>query len=278
MYNVLHRLAPERKEVGGITIVKQALAQSAIRIYRPAATPSGAGLLWIHGGGLISGRASKDDYLCASYANSLHLTVVSVDYRLAPGSPFPAALNDCCEAWRWFLGAGESLGVHSDRIVVSGRSAGGGLAASLVQKLYDEGGVQPAGQALFSPMLDDRTAADYALDAINHRIWNNTSNRAGWLAYLGTPPGMVVAPEYSVPARRVDLSGLPPAWIGVGDIDLFFKENCHYCERLKESGVECEMHVAPMAPHGFEGLVPQASITQDLFRSNHLFLQRALSL
>lgn len=187
-------------------------------------------------------------------------------------------LNDCHEAWHWFVRNAKNIGVNPARIVVSGRSAGGGLAASLAQKLLDEGDVQPSGQSLFCPMLDDRTAANYELDTIRHRVWNNKSNRAGWSAYLGSPPGLSEIPEYAVPARRKNLTGLPSAWIGVGDIDLFYEENLRYCERMREYGVECYLHVTPMAPHGFERLVYRSAVSQDLFEANYRFLRKTLKL
>ena len=164
------------------------------------------------------------------------------------------------------------MGVAPKRIAISGQNAGRGLAASTVQKIYDERGVQTAAQALLCPMFDDRTAANQGLDSVNHRIWNNKSNRAGWPAYLGHPPGIPEVPEYAVPSGRENLSGLTPPWISVGDVELFYEEACRYCERLIENGVDCRLHVTPMDPHGFESFVPEASITQNLFRANYQFL------
>lgn len=276
--NFLERVAPEKKVVNGVAIEKKELAHASVRVFKQKGELTGAGLLWIHGGGLISGRAAQDDVACAAYAQDLGLVVVSVDYRLAPQYPFPAAIDDCYEAWRWFIKEAHNLGVDPARIAVSGQSAGGGLAASLTQKISDEGGVQPSAQALFCPMLDDRTAAQQDLDLINHRIWTNKSNRAGWSAYLGQPPGADEVAAYAVPARREDLSSLPPAWIGVGDIDLFFDEGRLYSRRLREAGVDCQLYVVPMAPHAFETFVPKASITRDLYRDNYRFLRESLGL
>lgn len=152
------------------------------------------------------------------------------------------------------------------------------MAASLTHRLSDEGGIQPLAQALFCPMLDDRTAAQKELDAINHKIWNNKSNRAGWSSYLGHPPGAPEVPAYAVPARRDDLGELPSAWIGVGDIDLFYEENREYSQRLSEAGVNCQLYAVPMAPHAFETIVPKASLTKDLYKDNYRFLRESLTL
>ena len=134
-----------------------------------------------------------------------------------PEHPYPAAL-DAHAAWTWLRGH-----AAAERIVVGGQSAGGGLAAALVQRLYDEG-ERPRAQWLFCPMLDDRTAARRGLDDAGHRVWDNRLNRFGWRAYLGTEPGAPGVPPYAVPARRDDVAGLPDTWIGVGDIDLFHDE------------------------------------------------------
>lgn len=279
LVNASFNLFPS-KVVGGVQLTIEKVGNNKVRIYRPQGEISGAGLLWIHGGGLILGRAVMDDSLCSTYARDLKLVVVSIDYRLAPKHIFPAAIDDCFAVWQWFQNAAVDLGVDPKRIVISGRSAGGGLAASLAQRIFDTGGIQPCGQALFCPMLDDRTAANQELDAIEHRIWNNKNNRTGWSFYLGKPAGVPDSElkPYAVPARRKNLAGLPQAWIGVGDIDLFFEEDRDYAERLKAAGVLCDFELVPMAPHGFEALVPNAPLSKAFMKSNYQFLTRVLEL
>ncbi|MEU9579929.1 alpha/beta hydrolase [Streptomyces chilikensis] len=228
------------------------------RLYVPApGTPrTGAALLWIHGGGLVSGSAAQDHQWAGRLCAALGVVVVSAEYRLAPEHPYPVPLDDCRAVWEWLLEHAGDLGVDTGRLAVGGQSAGGGLAAALAQRLRDEGGPQPAAQWLFCPMLDDRTAADRALDGIRHPVWDNRSNRAGWASYLGVEPGATepAPPGHAVPARRRDLAGLPPAWIGVGDADLFHQEDCAYAERLRAAGVDTVLDVMPGAPHGVETL------------------------
>lgn len=262
----------------GISISEQCIGDNHVRIYRPAGAPSGAGLLWIHGGGYVIGAPQINDRECARYARDLRLVVVSVAYRLAPEHPFPCAHDDCFAGWRWFQEQAGTLGVDPGRIVVSGQSAGAGLAAGLVQRIHDVGGVQPAAQALFCPMLDDRTANRTELDAIKHRMWTNKNNRAAWRHYLGQPPGAPNPPPYAVPGRRENLAGLPDAWIGVGDIDLFQEENCEYARRLQEAGVACRLDIFPGAPHGFEILAPEAPVTRECWEKNFGFLREVLEL
>ena len=125
-------------------------------------------------------------------------------------------------------------------------------------------------------MLDDRTAARSELDAVKNRMWNNKNNRAGWTCYLGQAPGLADVPAYAAPARREDLSGLPPTWLGVGDVDLFYQEDIKYAERLKEAGVSCELKIVPGAPHAFETLVPTAPLSIDFMASHYAFIQQVL--
>ncbi len=181
-------------------------------------------------------------------------------------------------AWNWLLLAAPELGVDPARIAIGGMSAGGGLAACLAQKILDGAGRQPAAQLLMYPMLDDRTAADHTLDELQHYLWNNHNNRAGWGAYLGQEPGQLTTPEYAVAARRQNLSGLPPARIGVGDIDLFYTENRAYAERLNAAGVACELDLVPMAPHGFQVVAPRAAVSKAFNERNFDFLIRILGL
>jgi len=261
----------------GVSVKRFQIGSTAIRVYRPLNDFSGAGLLWMHGGGFMVGAAAQDEALCSRFARELGLVVVSVEYRLAPEYPFPAALDDCFAAWRW-MGDNPELNIDLNRIAIGGMSAGGGLAASLAQRILDIGGTQPAAQLLFYPMLDDRTACNRDLDLLQHPLWNNQNNRGGWTAYLGQEPGQPQVPDYSVPARRPDLSALPPAWIGVGDIDLFYDENRLYAERMNSAGANCDLYVVPCAPHGFQVVVPTAEISKSFMDNAVEFLSRTLNL
>ena len=258
----LVRLAPAG-DVSGVTITDSARRAPRVRVYRPDRQTSTAALLWIHGGGMIIGRASMDDRLCASTARDLGITVISVEYRLAPEHRWGVMQDDCLAGWTWLQRNAASLGVDPTRVVVGGQSAGGGLAAALVQRLVDAAGPQPIAQWLFCPMLDDRTAANRALDALDHFTWNNSINRFGWGAYLGTEPGATTPPPYAVPARRTDFAGFPPTWVGVGDIDLFHDEDMTFVASLEAAGVPVSTDIVPGAPHGFESWAPDAQLSRD---------------
>ncbi|GAA3955199.1 alpha/beta hydrolase [Gordonia caeni] len=235
----------------------------AAHVYAPAGAEAKRGaLLWIHGGGMVIGTAAQDHRRCFGVARALGIVVVSADYRLAPEHPYPAPLDDCHAVWSWMLAAADECGIDPARTAVGGQSAGGGLAAGLVQRLHDEGGLQPVAQWLFCPMLDDRTAADRTLDRARHAVWNNRANRVGWTGYLGAEPGGE-APEYAAPARRTDLAGLPPAWIGAGDAELFFDEDRRYARALAAAGVPTEFDVVPGGPHAFESFAAGAPVSRE---------------
>jgi acetyl esterase/lipase len=229
---------------------------------RDRAQPSAA-LVWIHGGGLVMGTAESGSQLCSRFAAELGIVVISVEYRLAPEHPFPAGLDDCYTALCWARESADRLGIDRARIAVGGDSAGGGLAACLTQLALDRDGPSICFQLLQYPMLDDRTALRTDDDAI---MWTNTSNRYSWAAYLGHRVSAIETRPYASAARRDDLVGLPPAWIGVGDIDLFHAESIDYANRLRGAGVSCDLHVVPGMYHGAEHFVPNAPSMHELLQ------------
>jgi acetyl esterase/lipase len=239
-----------------------------VRLHRPVGiSQPGPALLWIHGGGYVLGTAQQDDALCHRFTRELGITVASVDYRLAPEHPYPAPLEDCYSALTWLAGL---PAVDPARLAIGGASAGGGLAAALALLARDRGEITPTLQLLAYPMLDDRSAA--GPNNPNYRLWSPKSNRFGWASYLGNAD-----PQVAVPARRADLAGLPPAWIGVGTNDLFHAEDLAYAERLTAAGVPCDVEVVPGAFHGFDAVVPKAAVSRSFFASQCASLRTALA-
>ena len=253
---VRHGLPP----VAGVDIRNRVLPDDGDRAPRPRVVvyerpdrerPSGA-LLWIHGGGMVMGTPEQDHQRCTGLADELGILVVSVDYRLAPEHPFPEGLDDCMAALAWLHDGAHDLGVDPARIAVGGASAGGGLAAAVCQRARDEGGPAVCFQLLNYPMLDDRTVLVDDHEGRGAFVWTPTSNRFGWTAYLAGHPKEDDDRPYAAPARTADLSGLPPAWIGVGDLDLFHAEDVDYARRLEAAGVACELHEVAGMYHGAE--------------------------
>jgi acetyl esterase/lipase len=207
------------------------------------------------------GAPSQAHAWCSRVAGELDVLVANVDYRLAPEDPFPAGLDDAMAALNWLASNAEDLGIDPDRIAVGGDSAGGGLAAAVAQRARDEGGPSLCFQLLVYPMLDDRTVVRSQREGLDGLVWNATSNRFAWTAYLGHPPTEGPERPYVAAARTEDLRGLPPAWVGVGDIDLFHDEDVAYARRLRAAGVACDLHIEPGLYHGADALMPDRPLT-----------------
>jgi acetyl esterase/lipase len=242
-----------------------------VRVYRPrhAAQPVPA-MLWLHGGGFVFGAPEFDQENNIATVRELGILVAAIDYRLAPKHPFPAPMEDAYAALTWLHGSADALGVARGRYAIAGSSAGGGLAAGLALMAHDRGEVPVAFQLLLYPMLDDRTVLRTDVDTSNLRMWDTASNRYGWTSYLGgRAPGSAGVSAYAAPARREDLSGLPPVWMGTGGFDLFHDENLAYARRLAAAGTPCELRVVAGAYHGFDAISRNARVSQD-FRSSYV--------
>jgi acetyl esterase/lipase len=266
-------LQPARP-TAGVTVTEIA-EPTRLRIYRPdALTAPAAGLVWLHGGGMVIGSARQDDGFVGALARDLGIVVASVDYRLAPAHPYPAPLDDCYTGLQWLH---EQPDVDATRIAVGGASAGGGLAASLAQVAHDRGEFAVAFQLLIYPMLDDRTATRPGVDGRRHRLWTQKSNHFGWRSYLGQEPGSDSVTAPAAPARRVNLEGLPPAWIGVGTNDLFHDEDVKYADRLRSAGVPCTLETVDGAFHGFDLIAPKTGVAKAFHASWSAALSGALT-
>ncbi|GHH67923.1 alpha/beta hydrolase [Promicromonospora soli] len=247
----------------------------SVHVFRPAsARPRTPALLWIHGGGMVLGDAAQDSKFCRQIADQLGIVVVSVEYRLAPEHPFPTPLDDCYTALRWLAGQPD---IDPARIAIGGQSAGAGLAASLALLAKERGEIRPVLQLLSYPMLDDRTTTRTDIDPRRLRIWSQKSNRFGWRGYLGSATAVGNVPPLAAPARYDDLSGLPPAWIGVGTNDLFHDEDVTYARRLQQAGVATTLHVVPGAYHNFDSLEAKAAISRAFLKAQTTALDEALN-
>jgi acetyl esterase/lipase len=249
-----------------------------VRVYRPAdMTPGTPALYWIHGGGMVLGEVAQDDPKCAAWAAELGCVVASVEYRLAPETPFPGPMNDCYAGLAWLHTSAAKLGVNPDRIVVGGASAGGGLAAGLALMARDLGGPAIRYQFLVYPMLDHRNSTPSCQAITDHRVWNHDANRVGWDAYLG--PASRAAGDVSPwasPAVADDLSGLPPAYINVGQFDMFLDEDVAYAQALLRAGVATELHVYPGAFHGSNSFVADSPVSKRWAADENAALRSAL--
>ena len=241
-----------------------------VRVYvigaKAGGTPRPA-VLHIHGGGYVVGSALQSVRPMQELAKTHDCVVVTVDYRLAPETKFPGSLEDNYAALRWLHAQADELGVDRARIALLGESAGGGHAAALAIAARDRAEVPIALEVLIYPMLDDRTGSTRSVAPhMGAFIWTPQANRFGWSSLLGMPAGSESAPRGAVPSRVENLAGLPPTFIGTGGIDLFVEENIAYAQRLLEAGVPTELYIAPGAFHGFDLIVPEASISKSSSR------------
>ncbi|MBE6111949.1 MAG: alpha/beta hydrolase [Peptococcaceae bacterium] len=246
-----------------------------IKVYEPVNKElTLPGILYIHGGGMTSGKADDTDFQLENWVKRFNCVIVNVDYRLAPETPYPGPLHDCYTALEWLFAHAEQLGVNKERIGVVGHSAGGGLAAALALFCRDQQGPKLAFQMPLYPMLDDRNRTPSSSQIIDKRIWNRDANIIAWKMYLGEKNDNVSC--YAAPSRAEDLSDLPPLFTFVGELDPFRDETIEYVARLTKANVPVEFHLFPGCFHAFEGMIPDAEVSK---AANNLFfsaLQRAL--
>lgn len=248
-----------------------------IRIYRPAVRaqhPSGC-VFEIHGGGFMMGSIAMMDPWCQTVAAELGALVVSVEYRLAPEHPFPAALEDCYAALGWVAEHAPELGVDPARIAIAGQSAGGGLAAGTALLARDRGGPALCFQLLEIPELDDRLDTPSMLAFTDTPLWNRPNAVWSWKHYLGPDHRGEVSP-YAAPARAENLAGLPPAYVSTMEFDPLRDEGILYALRLMQAGVPVELHSFPGTFHG-SGLLPTAEVSKRSAREALDALRRALA-
>ncbi|MFD4791582.1 alpha/beta hydrolase [Streptomyces sp. NPDC058459] len=250
-----------------------------VLICRPTAVSGECGaILHIHGGGMVAGTHHSVEIIGdLERAEALGLAVVAVDYRLAPEHPDPAPVEDCYAALAWLADHADSLGLRGDRIVVSGPSAGGGLAAGVALLARDRAGPGLLGQMLLCPMTDDRCDTVSSRQFDGRGIWDRTSNITGWTALLGDRRGSAEVSRYAAPARAEDLADLPPAYIDAGSAEALRDEAVAYASRLWQAGSQAELHIWPGAFHSFDEWVPSARISQVAKHTRLEWLRRLIA-
>ncbi len=233
-------------------------------------------LLHFHGGGYVVGSPERKGTEHRKLAVDLGCVIYSVDYRLAPETPFPGAVEDCYAVLRWIHENASKLDLDTGRIGVIGESAGGGLAASLALLVRDRAEFQLLFQHLISPMLDDRTAVRPRTNPWTGEFaWTQEDNAFGWSALLGEAIGRPDVSPYAAAARAEDLSGLPPTYLSAAALDLLIEEELDYVQRLARAGVPLEMHVYPGAYHGFVPTCPDARVSVAAARDSSQAIARA---
>lgn len=250
-------------------------------LYDPAPEQTNrAALYHIHGGGMILGSAKDMAFGPAGMAAALGIPVISVEYRLAPETPFPGPQQDCLDGLTWMAANAAQLGIDPARIAVIGESAGGGLAAATALMARDTGGPALAAQVLVYPMLDHRTGGEdcpWSNRSTGEFIWTRSANRFGWGCLRGDYAADDARKGWFSPTLAEDLSGLPPTLLLTGSLDLFFDEDLDYARRLVDAGVAVELHSYAGAIHGFN-VVAEAAVSQAFTRDMISGIARLLKL
>ncbi|GAB3738233.1 alpha/beta hydrolase [Amycolatopsis oliviviridis] len=242
-----------------------------VRIYRPYEA-LGA-IVWLHGGGWVMGDRETEHPWAARLAEASGAVVISVEYRLAPENPFPAAFDDVYTVLNWAADHAGELGVSPDRIAIGGHSAGGGLAAATALRARDEGGPRICFQLLNQPGLDDRLES-WSARRFTDTPWMNRAKAAAmWRYYLDGRP----APSpYAAPSRATDLAGLPPAYVASAELCPNRDENIDYAVRLLRAGVSVELHQWPGTFHGSQAIL-SAEVSRRQIEELGAVLRRALA-
>ncbi|GAA1209406.1 alpha/beta hydrolase [Pseudonocardia alaniniphila] len=249
-----------------------------LRIYRPERQAAPAAIYHVHGGGFIIGDLEIDHARNLELARELGVVVVSVDYRLAPETPYPGPIEDVYAGLVWTAKNAAELGVDAQRIAIHGVSAGGGLCAGLALLARDRGGPDIAFQFLAIPEVDDRLSTPSMVAYTDTPVWNRPNAVVSWDSYLGAGvAGSADVPPYAAPARATDLAGLPPAYVSVMHFDPLRDEGIAYALALLSAGITVELHLFPGTFHG-SALVEQAAIVQRERAEEVAVLRRALAL
>ncbi|MDH4066050.1 MAG: alpha/beta hydrolase [Acidobacteriota bacterium] len=248
-----------------------------VRVYRPvAATGLLPGMLYIHGGGMILGTLESEHVIATMLCERVNAVVVAVDYRLAPEHPFPAGPEDCYAGLVWMNDNSPALGVDPERIAIYGGSAGGGLTCAVTLMARDRRGPRLCFQMPIYPMIDDTNSTPSSHEILDVGIWDRAGNVEAWKMYLGAVHGSVDVSPYAAPARATDLRGLPPAFIDVGELDLFRDEDIQYAARLLHAGVTTEFHLYPGSYHAAEVFAPDSALARRIWATRIAALERAL--
>ncbi len=251
-----------------------------VRIYTPEGLNTAVpGIVHIHGGGFVVGNLDSEHGSCLALCRGLGVVIVSVDYRLAPETPFPGALEDCYAALQWTSSNSGRLQIDPARLAVFGQSAGGGLAAALALLARDRAGPPICFQYLGIPELDDRlqTASMQRFD--DTPMWNRPNAEVSWDFYLGDQyqRGADDVPYLAAPARAEDLTDLPPAYITTMEFDPLRDEGMEYALKLLRAGISTELHSFPGTFHG-SSLFSTAAVSRRESKEMFAVLERALKI
>jgi acetyl esterase/lipase len=242
--------------------------------HEDAAAP---GVVLLHGGGMVGGSRWSMLPMLVEWVLEYDAVAAAVEYRLAPEFPDPAPVEDCAAGFQWFLAHAADFRFDPRRVLIGGQSAGGGLAAGATLLARDRGDSMPSGMLLMWPMLDDRNDTLSAHQVDGAGIWDRTSNATGWTALLGERRGTDDVSISAAPARATDLTGLPPAYIEAGSVEVFRDEAIEFANRIWRAGGSAELHIWAGGFHGFQAIVPTAAVSKRAVQTREAWVRGRLS-
>lgn len=250
-----------------------------LRVYCPKDQPSRGLIYFIHGGGMVLPVTAGHDPAALRLASRLRCTVAAVDYRVAPENPYPIPLRDCYAGLDWVVTQHTRFGLDpAPRPIVYGESSGGGLAAGLCLLIRDEAPFEVSHAALIYPMLDDSDSQPSTQHVRVAGAWTRRANAQAWRWYLGDlVPGSADVPAYAAPFRATDLTGFPPTFVEVGQLDIFRDEVVHFSSRLMADDVPVDLSVHSGAVHGSERMAPKSRLAERIWDTRLAHLDDALS-
>lgn len=258
-----------------------------LSIFRPSGdgpkpdtpNPKRPAFYFAHAGGMVLGNRFLGSLCAAEWAVKFNAVSILVEYRLAPEHPAPIPVDECYTGLKWVSDNALSLGIDAERIILSGRSGGGALAAGTALMARDRGGPKILAQLLMFPMLDDRMQTTSSEQFAPYAPWPRAVNAMAWECVLGEGHGdkgnESISP-YSAPGRAADLSGLPQTFIEVGAAEVVRDEAVSYGSRLWAAGVNTELHVWAGGFHSFDDFVPHATLSKTSMKMRVDWLARVL--
>lgn len=250
-----------------VKITKTKIGKNNLKLYifKPLKTKTDKILLYIHGGAFTYKGFLSHYKLCKRFAKDAGLTVVYIDYRLAPKYKYPSALNDCLYAYNWIIQNKDTLHVDKHRIIVAGDSAGGCLTAELALKTIENNLIKPYYLMLFYPLVNKKLNTNSMKEYTNTPMWNSKLTKKMWKYYLKDN-------NYTAPNESKDLDKMPPIYIETAEYDSLHDEDVLFAKKLKEQGVNVTLYETKNTMHGYD--TKDCSITEKVIQNRIKILKK----
>ena len=221
-------------------------------------------IMFFHGGGFLMSASGAHYKIAKWYAHKLNAKVIMPDYRLMPKYTYPVAIEDCYNTYIWVLRNAAKLGINTNKMIVTGDSAGGNISGAVVAMLNDRNEPLPQGLMLIYPVLDKRMITDSMKRFTDTPIWDSRCNKFFWDMYLkGHSPEEV---KYASISEIDSLAYFPKTYAEVAEFDCLHDEGIAFADRLKAEGISTEVHNIKGACHGYEAATKSSIVRKCMKR------------